>query len=235
MSENKPTTSSGIELPPEPTTDIVGEDEVKLKKYIEDGLLDVAKLTEVNMKTMMELYLDGRTYSSIARAMEMERELVLYASHKCNWFNFKKVYLTELSAGLEQRTINAKLMARDAIVSIVSYLKSRVGDNMNAFLRTRDEKYAARINLKEMAMYVKLIAMLEGSPDNPDKKAPLVGLNTGQGVTIKKTGENSVEITPKEQTTGEMLKYFSDMRRAEEKAKKTVDAPDIIVDTKKKD
>jgi antitoxin component of MazEF toxin-antitoxin module len=40
----------------------------------------------------------------------------------------------------------------------------------------------------------------------PTNSRPTVGLNLGDGVTVKKVGENEVTITPKQKTHADMLK-----------------------------
>ena len=77
---------------------------------------------------------------------------------------------------------------------------------------------ANEINLKDIAAYIKTLEALSKSTGAfAEPKAPAVGLNLGEGVTVSKKDDGSVEITPKQKAVGEILKQLADERRKNEK------------------
>lgn len=217
-------------LAPEPTTDLSPIDLEKVRAFREEGMPGVYNLEESQIARMMDLYLDGKPYSQISRITRISKTTIMFLSDKFNWFALRQDYLIELEANMRNRVIESKLVSQDFLLQLSHAWQKKIGKNITQFLATGDEKYANEIDLKEVDKYLKTIEILHKiSSENAagKNKTPAVGLNLGDGVTITKKDDNSVEITPKQNTVGALLKQYADSRRDEELKKES--------DIKKKD
>ena len=93
-----------------------------------------------------------------------------------------------------------------------------MAQEITRYLATSDEEIANSIDGKDLDRYQKYVELLDKlTTEKPSTlRQPTVGLNLGDGVTVRKVGENEVTITPKQKTHADMLKEFADMKRAEE-------------------
>ena len=89
---------------------------------------------------------------------------------------------------------------------------------MTRFMATGDDEIANSVDRKDLEFYMKSVDLLDriSTEKIPTNHRPTVGLNLGDGVTVRKVGENEVQITPKQKTHADMLKEFADMKRTEE-------------------
>lgn len=211
-------------LAPEPTTDLSPVDLEKVRVFREEGMPGVYNLEESQIARMMDLYLDGKPYSQISRITRISKTTIMFLSDKFNWFALRQDYLVELEANMRNRVIESKLVSQDFLLQLSHAWQKKIGKNITQFLATGDEKYANEIDLKEVDKYLKTIEILHKiSSENAagKNKTPAVGLNLGDGVTITKKDDNSVEITPKQKTVGDLLKQYADSRRDEELKKES--------------
>lgn len=210
-------------------SDISEKDMEKVNKFMSDGLPGLAKLGESDFHRMTEMYMSGSTYHQISNSTGHARSLILYLSHTFGWFPARREYLHELQEKVKSRIIDSKLESKDFLLLYIQASQKRIGKNLKKYLSTDDESHANEINLKEVAQLLKTIEVLQGlDSEGKDSKGktPAVGLNLGDGVTIERSGDNKVTITPKEKTVGDMLKKFADKRREEQN--KSKDSSDII-------
>lgn len=202
-------------LPAErPTTDIVGKDQDDLQKFMEAGMPGVGDLEEESVRKMFDLYLSGKTYRQISGIMRTPKPVVMYISNKLQWFNRRQDYLMELENTNLPRIIEAKLMSQDFLLQLVQMWQKKIGARMTRYMMTDDEKHTAQINLKEIELYLKTLERLQKSIELPKASGPLVGINIPDGATMTRTGENTIEVTPKQKASDGMLKKFADMQRA---------------------
>ena len=170
---------------------------------------------------MLEMYLSGKTYRQIATTMSIKKEIVLYMSYKFNWFELRQDYLVDLESSMRGRVLEAKIVNQDFLLQLQAMWQKKIGSKISKYLATDNEEFANEIDLKEVDKYLKTVELLQklaSEGKNPaDSTRPMVGVNAGDGVTIVKTGENSIEITPKSKAIGDALKMFADSRREEEK------------------
>jgi hypothetical protein len=226
MSDNKFPTLPGekeVEVV-EPTTDITAADLVKIQKYVDSGYPGLAGLTDAQLQRALDLYLSGKTYHQISRIMRLERPLILYLSHKFNWFPLRREVLSEMEHNIRGRVIEAKLESQDFLLKLTHAWQKKIGDKVEEYLRTGDVAHANAIDLKEVDKYLKTVEMLLKMSDAKPAgkgadKAPTVGLNLGDGgVTVKKVNDNEVEITPNN-VAKSLLSQMADFRREQERSK----------------
>lgn len=214
-----------------PKTDMSSDDLTKIQAFEDAGLPGLAKLDEQTLYRMTDLYLNGSTYRQIARSLNLPKALVLYVGSHYDWYGAKKEYLAELQKDIKDRVTDSKLVSQEFLLLLVQAYQKKIGKNLQKYLATEDSSHTEDIDLKEIDKLLKTIEMLNDiSNEGKSKgKAPAVGLNVGEGVTIERDGDNKVTITPKEKTLGDMLKKFADSRRAEANKGKSEDKPDIEV------
>jgi len=212
----------------EPTTDLSQDDMAKVVAYAEAGMPGLAQLDQAKYHKVMDLYLDGKSYRQISQIVRVDKTLIMYLSNKFNWYMMRREYLHELDNAERQRLIESKIESKDFLLQLTHAWKRKIGGNITKYLQTDDERFMNEIDLKEVDRYLKAIDIIHKLSYDKDGGKPAVGLNLGEGVTIKKTGDNEVEITPKQKTMGDALKQFADMRREEERKKRT----DMIEETK---
>lgn len=220
MSENKLSKQTGTAVQA-PSTDISEADMKKVQEYIVAGLPGISAVNDTVLYRMLDLYLSGSTYWQISNCTNIKRTVVLYLSHNFNWYMAKREYLAELDRQIKGRVIDAKLVSQDFLLQLTQMFEKKIGQKIKRYMATDDSSHADEINLKEIDKYIKSLETLKSlGEDGRDSKGrpPAVGLNLGDGVTIEKTGDNKVTITPnaKEKTIGDMLAQFANARREEE-------------------
>jgi hypothetical protein len=193
-----------------------------IKKYQDAGLPNIAAVDDKKMSSIMNMYLSGRTYRQISTTMAMKKEIILYLSYKFNWFELRRDYLADMETLQRSRVVEAKIISKDFLLELQAMLQKKIGNNMRKYMATDNEEYAKQIDLKEVDKLLKIAEILH-KPDAVKKiggeNSPAVGINVGEGMTVTKTGENSVEITPKSTIINNALKQLADFRRETEDKK----------------
>ncbi len=221
-----------------PFADFTSKDLEQIHKFRENGMLGIAQITHVDVERSMALYLDGKTYRQIANVLKISKEVILFLSHKFKWYEMKEQYLEELKATLPQKIIDSKLQSQEFFMHLIHAYQKKISRNVDKYLRTDDAQWADNVDVKDVNTLIKITELLHKlnneSLGNPNDKS-MVSLNglTESGVTITKTGANSVEITPKSPFASK-LKQFADLKRQAEQANIVPPKPvhDIVVESK---
>lgn len=232
MSEDKKVTTDNK------TTDLNESDMVRIEAFIEKGMPGLSAIDDAVLYRMTELYLSGSTYWQIAHTLNLSRPLVLYVSHTYGWYPAKKEYLMELQERIKGRVIDSKLVSQDFLLLLTQAWQKKISKSLKKYLATDDTTHTEEIDLKEVSQLLKTIEIIKDlNNEGKDSKGrtPAVGLNVGDGVTIERSGDNKVTITPKEKTLGDVLKKFADSRRAEASKGKNENKSDIVVEEPKKE
>jgi hypothetical protein len=225
-----------------PYADFTFKDLELIDKFKENGMIGLHTLKDTDCERCMALYLDGKTYRQISNVTKINKSVVLFLANKFKWFELRKEYLDELQATLKDKVMESKLQDQEFLMHLSLAYRKKIGKNVNEYLRTDNSDFADRIDARDIASYMKILELIHKlsveNIGNPSDKS-LVGLNgLGEGVTITKTGHNSVEITPKEPSAfSSKLKAFAEMKRQNERENQP--APkvphDIVVDQPKKE
>lgn len=201
-------------------TDITPKELQKVAEFKEAGMPGLASVAqnEVALTKALELYMGGKTYSEISKIVGIKKDIVLYLAHKFDWYNTKIEQLQILDANIKDRILQAKLVNQDFVLQIQQFFLKKIGSKMTRFMATGDDEIANSVDRKDLEFYMKSVDLLDriSTEKIPTNHRPTVGLNLGDGVTVRKVGENEVQITPKQKTHADMLKEFADMKRAEE-------------------
>lgn len=202
------------------TTDLNSKESDELQKFIEDGTPGLHEADKDKTNKMFEMYLLGKTYTQISGIMRLPRPVVLFVAHKCNWFPIKQEFLVEFENTKQQRLIEAKMMSQEFLITAQQAFNKKYSSKMNSYLAGNDEAMND-MDWKGYDRYLKTMERLEKVTSVPgENQRPLIGLNIGgAGVDMKRTGQNEIEITPKEKATENMLKYYADLNREKNKKK----------------
>ncbi len=217
-----------------PVSDFTMKDLELVQKFRDEGMIGLAKVTDVDMERCMALYLDGKTYRQIASVLKIKKDVILFLSHKFKWYELRTQYLEELSATLPQKIMDSKLQSQEFFLHLILAYQRKISRNVDKYLKTDDAQWADNVDVKDVNTLIKLTELMHklnnDSIGNPNDKS-MVSLNglTDSGVTITKTGANSVEITPKSPFSSK-LKAFADLKREQEKAQQAPTKTHDIID-----
>lgn len=200
-------------------TDITPKELQAIEKFKEAGMPGLAALSETVMTKALDLFLSGKTYHEIAVTLSVKKDIILFLGQKFNWYDTKMQYLAILDATIKERILHSNLVNQDFLLQIQQFFHKKIGRKMTRFIATNDDEIANSVDKKDIEMYFKAVDLLNKITTEkvPINSRPTVGLNLGDGVTVKKVGENEVMITPRNKTVGEMLNDLANMKREEEK------------------
>lgn len=208
-------------LPAElPVSDFTELDRELLTKFVADGLPQIASVDEVTLLRMTELYMNGKTYREISMIANVKKAMVIFFSEKYGWYPARAAHLNELQETMQNRVYERKLKSKDFMINIMQYWERKLGNRMSKFLSSGDEEFA--VSTKEVSEYLKTAKTLFELNDEGAKKGskPAIGLNVGDGVTITKTGDNSMDITPTStKTVDSLLSRYAEEKRREAEAR----------------
>ena len=209
-------------------TDIMPQELKIIEQYKELGLPGIASLSDQKLAKCLDLYLSGKTYLEISRTLNVKKEIVLYLAQKFDWYGTKMEHMQILDFTMKERILQAKLVNQDFLLQIQHFFKQKIGNKMTKFMATDDDETASKVDKKDIEMYFKSVDLLDKISTDREKiaassRGPSVGLNLGDGVSVKKIGEDEVLITPRNKTVAEMLKEMADMKRKEEVVNKAND------------
>jgi antitoxin (DNA-binding transcriptional repressor) of toxin-antitoxin stability system len=218
-----------------PQSDFTMKDLELIEEFKDSGMLGLHTLAETDVERMMALYMDGKSYRQIASLLKKNKSIILFLAHKFKWFEIRTEYLEELNASLKGKIIEAKLQDQEFLLHLSLAYKKKIGKNIDQYLRTDDSKFYDQIDNKDLGTLMKVMEMLHKlSSENLGEKPPLVGLSgMSEGVTITKTGANSVDITPKKSGFSSKLKQFAELKRQEEKKQNSPQSNDIDKESEK--
>lgn len=203
-------------------TDFTEFDLKAIQRFEDEGMPGLFTIADSDVQRMMELYLHGKTYREISQITNKPKALVLALSKKLDWYPKRVEYLRDLSENMAQRVIEAKIVSQDFLLQLKHVFEKKISAKIQAYLRTGDEAYVTAIDPKEIDKYIKTLETLGKMTEVAKPKSsgkPTVGINPGEGVTITKVDENTLEITPKEKATGSALAQLANLRRQAEENK----------------
>jgi uncharacterized protein YnzC (UPF0291/DUF896 family) len=206
-----------------PHADFTMKDLEMVEKFKENGMLGLHTLVDTDVERMMGLYMDGKSYRQIANLTKKNKAIILFLAHKFKWFELRREYLDELQATLKDKIMESKLQSQEFLLELVLAYQKKISKNVHQYLRTDNEEFADRVDQKDIGTVLKVMELLHRLNNenigNLNNDKSLVGLNgLGEGMTITKVGNNSVEITPKVSEFSNKLKKFAELKREQERA-----------------
>lgn len=199
-------------------TDITPKELQVIEKYKEAGMPGLGSLNDTVVTRALDLYLSGKTYHEIGMTVQVKKEIILYLGQKFNWYGTKMEHLEILDNSIKERILHAKLINQDFVLQIQQFFLKKIGRKMNRFMATNDDEIANSVDRKDIEIFMKSVDLLDklSSEKISSNSRPAVGLNLGDGVTVKRVGENEVTITPRNKTVSEMLHDLANQKRQED-------------------
>jgi len=219
-----------------PTDDFTMKDLDLIRKFKDSGMLGLHTMKDTDIERAMSLYLDGRSYREIASVLKINKSVILFLSHKAKWYELRREYLDELQATIKDKVVEAKLRSQDFFLELKLAYEKKISKNIHQYLRTDDSAFFDKIDKKDIDVIVKITDILQrlSSETAPLSDRSLVALNgMGEGVSITRTGNNSVEITPKEPSLfSSKLKAMAEMKREMERQNQPAPKPikEVVVE-----
>jgi hypothetical protein len=218
--DNKPNELQTVDTP---VSDFTSKDLEVIKKYEEAGLPGLLTVDEVKLARIMDMYLSGKTYRQIAMTMATQKQIVLYLSHKFNWFQLRNEYIEDLEANMRNRVMEDRIVNKDFLLQLQHVWRKKISNKMDKYLATGNEEFLNEIDLKEVNHLLKTIETMNkmtAEKAAAGQGTPSVGLNLGDGVTVVRKSDTEVEITPKSKAIGDMITQYANLRREEENKSK---------------
>lgn len=187
----------------------------KLQAYQEAGLPGVSAVDAGQVARMMEMYLDGKTYSQIARTHSLKIEVVLYYADKTNWCQHKHDRMIELSNNLQERLLDTKLASQNFINDLMAFWHKRIGKKITTYLVSGNESDGDKVKITDIDKYLKTAEILAKIADGKGLVPPVNNLD--QGVTRETKPVDAA--TSKSKAIGNVLKDLANLRREEENNK----------------
>jgi hypothetical protein len=222
VSDRNTKISDGQEISIIPKFDFTMKDMEMINKFKDDGMLGIASLDTTNVERSMALYLDGKTYRQIANVLKINKSIILFLAHKYSWYELREQYLEELKVTIPNKILEHKLQSQEFLLELSQAYRKKIAKNVHQYLRTDDPKYFEKNDAKDVTSWLKIEEMIYSTAEHISRQSEksMVGLNgLGEGMTITKTGANSIEITPKGPSPfGSKLKAFAELKREQERA-----------------
>jgi hypothetical protein len=173
--------------------DCTPEDKAILSKFREEGLVGVGRVTESSIFAWFNLYMNGRTYQEIAKETKGKIELVLYMADHYRWFEKRQEHYQQLMARVQNKMTTAKIEGVSFLYDLLSFATEIHKDDIVEFLSTKNKEAAARVDLRIIDRYTKIvdaIAKLTVTPEDwvkslGDRNRPTVNINI-ENATIQK-------------------------------------------------
>lgn len=217
MSENLPVKSSD-----NPNGDFTMKDLEKIERFKENGLHGLHNLDPLHVERAMSMYIDGKSYRQIANCLKVDRTIIMFLSQKFKWIELRTDYLSELYETMKSKVLDSKLQSQEFLLHLTLAYQKKIGRDVDKYLRTDDVKHLESVDNKDLSSLLKIIELLHrlnaetyGTAQGDKALVSLNGM-VGEGITLTKTGTNSVDITPKSPFSNK-LKAFADMKRQQEK------------------
>lgn len=204
--------------------DFTEEDKSLLNEFRSQGLPGVSKVQATTLFGWFNLYMAGRSYRDIANSSGHSVELVLYHADRQQWCSKKIEQRDALINSVAEKSTAAKIEGLAFMYDLLKFVHERHSKDVVEYLTTKNEEAAARVDLKVVDRYVKIvdaINKIQGNPDDWGKMAasmqrPSVSINIGSA-EIKRDA-NTIDIQANEGKS--ILKMLAEEKQKRESENK---------------
>jgi hypothetical protein len=189
----------------------------EITAYREAGLPGIIEVTDAKLLSAFDLRLDGRPWREISKALDLPKVVLMHLGEKFNWHQRRLEFLEGYEMHMRELVLEEKIHSQYFIMKAMHVFRKRMGRQFDRYLQSGEVALGDAIDMDEMAQYIKMaqaVAALDakGLARDADNR-PAVGLNLGDGVTVKKLSDNTVEITPRQKSQAEMLRDLANSKR----------------------
>lgn len=193
--------------------DMSPEEIAMLEAYIDQGLPGIGKVTETSIFSWFNLYMNGRSYSEIAKETRSNLEQILCISNKYGWYNTKTEHYKNLMARIENKMTTTKAEGLSFLYDLLSFTHQLYSDDVVEFLKTKNKDVAARVDLRVVDRYVKIVDAINKVAAAPEEWVKAlaaqqgnktnVNINIGTA-TIKNMDDDTIDISPTESIVSQL-------------------------------
>lgn len=196
-----------------------------LEQYIEEGLPGVSQVSQEKLKQAIEMYLDGYTYFDIASRVGIKKKIILYISHKHNFYEMKMDNYKNMMQSLGQKFEVASIKSAYFLTDLMSSIESYYREMLVKYQVSKDPRIMESEDFKKITTYLKVLEQVQKIANPPekdhDKKGPFMGINLPHGGILRKIDDNTLEVsTPSSQVSeaklGEVLAALAKSRETRE-------------------
>jgi len=193
----------------------------EIQKYKEAGLPDIIDVTDQKLMSAFNMRLDGMRFLEIARILGLKKVQIMYLADKYSWHERRLEFLDGFEMHMKEQILEQKIRSQGFILKAMHVMSRRMGKKFDTYLATGDEAIGNSIDMEEMALFLKMtktISELDAASiaRDPEQRS-LIGINPGDGITIKKLSDNTMEITPRQKSHAEMLADLAKSKREQKK------------------
>lgn len=201
------------------------EEKEALVEYVGNGVPGMTKVQESDIFQWFTMYMAGKTYAEIAVAAKVNKEKVLFISHKNKWLDKKMEHFNNIVTSLQNKASAAKIDSANVITTMISSFNKYYNDIFTKFLLTGDVSLVEGLDTKMLGQYHKLIENLEKVMGNSTKgegegqKHPLININMGNNAKMTENEDGSVDLDalpPSADALGDVLKLLAAAKKSKE-------------------
>ena len=184
-------------------TDFLDEESKALAAFREAGLPGLISIKEHQTFQWFSLYMADKSYQEIADITKADKVLILYMANKLNWFEKKLKYYNEVQGKISDKLIKTKVKSLDFMSTLAECYGRVYGAKLNTAIMNNDFSILDKIDPKQMGVYFKTLEMMQkltAVPQNPKQNNMNVNVNVGNESSIKRVDENTITITPGNQS-----------------------------------
>lgn len=183
-------------------SDFTPEETSQLAKFRENGLPGITTIKETNSFGWFNLYMADKSYQEIAEITRSDKNLILYLAEKLDWFGKKMQYYNNAQGKITDKLSNTKLKSLDFLTTLAESYGRVYGNKLNVAIMNNDFRVLEEIDPKTMSVYFKSLEMIQKmtATPNPKQNNMSVNVNLNNETQIKKVDENTLVITPANQS-----------------------------------
>lgn len=202
----------------------MSENEVEyLKKYIESGLPGIIDVTDDKVKQVIEMYMNGESYSAISAKLSIKKAPILYLAYKHNFYEMKMEMLAELVDNAKAKAQMVGLRSVDFLSDVMTGFENYYRDLFNRYRTTKNSALIETAGFENLKTYIKCMETLQklSNPDEKSEKGGAFNLNIPKGATLKKIDDKTIEVSPlgsesKDSKLKEVLSQLAQLKKLKE-------------------
>jgi hypothetical protein len=210
--------NKGLIDPKEIKTDMTFEEEQDLQKFVEKDMPGLSAVTDDQLAQLFSMYMKGKTYTEIAQAMKVKKQVLLCLSHQNDWYLKKAEYYNAIQKNIQNRLIQTKIDSVNFLADVIGAYHKDLGDKVAKVLATGG-KITEFLDGKEMTVYFRALEKIENMATpkrDPGEGKPGININIS-GDAKTKVSDDGKTLEIESSSTGEILKNLANLTKANKK------------------
>ncbi len=184
--------------------DFSTEDIQALEAFNLAGRPNVARISETEIFSWFNLYMSGRTYQEIAKETKADINHVLFIADKYVWAEKKDTHFANIMARIQTKMDTVKLEGVSFLYDLLSFTHALYSEDIIEFIKTKDKAVAARVDLKIVDKYTKIVDAINKLTESPEDwlksktkentTRPIVNVNIENANIQQKDNEMTIDV-----------------------------------------